>query len=65
MQQAYKSFLTERQHSKAAIKKGLKIGSTGLSGLRRTTPHSNPEMGQMNTEKVKELIMIRNLGSTL
>ena len=39
--------------SKAAIKKGLKIGSTSLSGLRRQPQSSNPDMEQMTSEKVE------------
>ena len=45
---------TAVQHSKAALKKGLKIGSTGLTVLRR--PASNPttsEVGVVTPEKVE------------
>ncbi len=47
---------TAVQHSKAALKKGLKIGSTGLTVLRR--PVSNPaaaEVGVVTPEKVEKL----------
>ena len=46
---------TAVEQSKAALKKGLKIGSTGLSGLRRHAQTSNPEMEHNASERVIEL----------
>ena len=44
---------TAVQQSKAAIKKGLKIGSTGLTGLRKGHgQHSASEVGAVTPEKV-------------